>query len=51
MLDFEALQFAQGARYMANKKCVLPKGSTRITRAGYEEVYVPAVRHKAKSED
>jgi hypothetical protein len=31
---------------MANKKCTLPKGSTRITKAGYEEVYVPAPRSK-----
>ena len=31
---------------MANKKCTLPKGSTRLTKAGYEEVYVPAVRSK-----
>lgn len=36
---------------MANKKCMLPKGSTRITRVGYEEVYVPAVKHKSKGED
>lgn len=31
---------------MANKKCVLPKGSTRLTKPGYEEVYVPAVRSR-----
>lgn len=33
---------------MANKKCSLPKGSTRITKQGYEEVYVPAIKHKSK---
>ena len=33
---------------MANKKCLLPKGSTRITKQGYEEVYVPAVKHRSK---
>jgi hypothetical protein len=27
MLDFDHLQFQQGARLMANKKCLLPKGS------------------------
>jgi len=36
---------------MANKKCLLPKGSTRVTRNGYEEVYVPAVRHKPASDE
>jgi pre-mRNA-splicing helicase BRR2 len=44
-LDLDSLKFAQGPRLMANKKCVLPKGSTRLTKPGYEEVYVPAVRH------
>lgn len=46
MLDLELLKFNQGARLMANKKCVLPKGSTRLTKPGYEEVYIPAVRSK-----
>ena len=36
---------------MANKKCLLPKGSQRLTKIGYEEIYVPAVRHKFKQED
>lgn len=31
---------------MANKKCILPKGSTRVTKPGYEEVFVPAVKKK-----
>lgn len=44
VLDLENLKFNQGARLMANKKCVLPKGSTRLTKPGYEEVYIPAVR-------
>jgi pre-mRNA-splicing helicase BRR2 len=35
---------------MANKKCLLPKGSQRITKTGYEEIYVPAVRHKFKDD-
>lgn len=38
------LKFEQGSRVMTNKKCTLPKGSTRLTKEGYEEVYVPAVR-------
>jgi pre-mRNA-splicing helicase BRR2 len=36
---------------MANKRCVLPKGSSRLTKVGYEEVYVPAVRHKPKDQE
>lgn len=35
---------------MANKKCTLPKGSTRSTKPGYEEVYVPAQRAKKASD-
>lgn len=31
---------------MANKKCILPKGSTRVTKPGYEEVFVPAMKKK-----
>lgn len=31
---------------MVNKKCVLPKGSKNIEKLGYQEIYVPAVRHK-----
>lgn len=50
MLDFDHLQFQQGARLMANKKCLLPKGSLRVTKPGYEEIYVPAVRHKMKED-
>ena len=34
---------------MANKKCILPKGSTRATKPGYEEVFVPAQRSKMAS--
>ena len=43
-IDLDALKFMQGPRLMANKKCILPKGSTRLTKNGYEEVYVPAIR-------
>lgn len=36
---------------MANKKCLLPKGSQKISKIGYEEVYVPAMRHKFKDSE
>lgn len=31
---------------MANKKCNLPKGSTRVNKPGYEEIFVPAAKRK-----
>lgn len=31
---------------MANKKCRLPEGSTKIQRKGYDEIYVPGKKHK-----
>lgn len=46
VIDLDELKFQDGPRLMANKKCVLPKGSTRLTKQGYEEVYVPAPRQK-----
>jgi pre-mRNA-splicing helicase BRR2 len=30
---------------MSNKKCHLPKGSTKLQKKGYDEIYVPAVKH------
>jgi pre-mRNA-splicing helicase BRR2 len=35
---------------MSNKKCHLPKGSTKIQKPGYDEIQVPAMRHQAKDE-
>lgn len=35
---------------MSNKKCHLPKGSTKLQKKGYDEIFVPAVRQPAKSE-
>jgi len=36
---------------MTNKKCNLPKGSTKLQKKGYDEVYVPAIRHKPLTAD
>ena len=44
LLDLEGLAFAAGGHLMANKRCELPEGSQRVSRKGYEEVYVPGVR-------
>lgn len=46
ILDLENLTFAAGAHLISNDKCTLPPGSWRLTKKGYEEVYVPAVRHQ-----
>lgn len=35
---------------MANKKCNLPRGSTKIEKKGYDEIHVPAVRNAEKGE-
>lgn len=47
MLDLEKLMFEEGGHKMTNKKCTLPKGSYKVENKGYEEVYIPAVTHKA----
>jgi len=35
---------------MSNKKCHLPKGSTKLQKKGYDEIFVPAVKQQARSE-
>ena len=35
---------------MSNKKCNLPRGSTKISKKGYDEIHVPAVSNGAKGE-
>jgi pre-mRNA-splicing helicase BRR2 len=32
---------------MSNEKCHLPPGSIKVTKKGYEEIQVPAVKHKS----
>ena len=50
VLELDILKFQQGGRLMANKKCILPKGSTRVTKPGYEEVFVPAIKKSTASQ-
>ena len=50
VVDLEDLVFTQGSHLMANKRCHLPDGSFRKTKKGYEEVFVPALKHKAMAE-
>lgn len=44
-LDLDTLAFKDGARTMTNESCKLPDKSWRVTKPGYEEVHVPAVRN------
>ena len=46
MLNLEDIKFTQGGHFMGNKKCQLPEGSFRKQKKGYEEVHVPAYKHK-----
>ena len=46
MLDLGDLTFEQGSHLMANKKCLLPDGSFRKQKKGYEEIHVPAYKPK-----
>lgn len=46
-VDLEALAFAQGGHTMTNKRCVVPEGSTKATKAGYEEIRIPAPSPRA----
>ena len=46
VLDLKELSFEQGSHLMANKKCLLPDGSYRKQKKGYEEIHVPAYKPK-----
>ena len=50
VLNLDDIKFSQGGHFMGNKKCQLPEGSFRKQKKGYEEVHVPAQKHK-KLED
>lgn len=40
-IDLESLMFQQGNHLMANKKVVLPPGSEKRSKHGYEEIHIP----------
>ncbi len=46
LLDLQALTFAQGSHFMSNKKCSLPKDTQRVSKKGYEEIFVPPPKQK-----
>ena len=41
VLDLEGMAFSQGGHLMSNKKTVLPPGSVKRSKKGYEEIHVP----------
>ena len=41
VLILNDLEFSLGAQFMSNENCKLPKGSTKSSFNGYEEVYIP----------
>eukprot|EP01022_Parablepharisma_sp_SALTPOND_P017480 TRINITY_DN2801_c4_g1_i1.p1 TRINITY_DN2801_c4_g1~~TRINITY_DN2801_c4_g1_i1.p1 ORF type:complete len:2164 (+),score=294.83 TRINITY_DN2801_c4_g1_i1:1425-7916(+) len=50
-LDLESMAFAQGAHFMSNKRCTLPKDTVRTSKKGYEEVFVPATKQKIAEDE
>lgn len=46
ILDLESLAFEQGSHFMNVNTCTLPENSKKISYKGYEEVFVPATKHK-----
>ena len=49
VLDLDALVFPQGSHFMSNEKCQVPKGSTTISKKGYDEVFIPAAKRQGYS--
>ena len=43
-IDLEKLQFIKGSHFMSNEKVKLPPDSYRLTKEGYEEIFVPALK-------
>ncbi|CCL98051.1 uncharacterized protein FIBRA_00045 [Fibroporia radiculosa] len=50
-VDLEGMAFSQGGHLMSNKKCKLPEGSFKRAKKGYEEIHVPAPKHKPLAAD
>ncbi|KAI9105295.1 Sec63 Brl domain-containing protein [Phlyctochytrium arcticum] len=41
-IDLDSMQFLQGGHLMSNKKCLLPQGTFKREKKGWQEVHVPA---------
>lgn len=51
VLDLESLTFGQGAHFMSNNECRLPKESKRYFHKNYEELHIPMVKQPDFSKD
>ena len=49
-IDLEVIKFDEAGRLMSNAKCNLPRGSTKISKKGYDEIQVPKVINESKGE-
>ncbi|KAK0457935.1 uncharacterized protein EV420DRAFT_401976 [Desarmillaria tabescens] len=45
-VDLESMAFSRSGHLVSNKKSKLPDGSFKRTKKGYEEIHVPAPKHK-----
>lgn len=50
-IDLDSLAFSQGSHTMTNKRCILPEGTYKRSKQGYEEIFVPAPKSKLGSID
>lgn len=48
-IDLESLAFAQNYHLMSNEEFKFPQNSTRVQKKGYDEIYIPSVKHDQKS--
>ena len=48
VVDLQALQFPDSGHLMTNKRCHLPRGSTKTQRPGYDEIVIPATSNNQK---
>lgn len=44
IIDLEGMTFTTQGHLMSNEKCTLPPGSYKISKKGYEEIHIPAVK-------
>ena len=42
ILDLDQLVFHEGSHINSNDKCIMPPGSQKIVKKGWEEIHVPA---------
>lgn len=45
-IDLDTLTFTQYYHLMSNEEFQFPSNCTRITKKGYDEIYIPSVKHE-----